>query len=202
MLRPLTVCTLLFLTPVLMSAGETWKQSLARNGITIHTRQVPGSAFKEFRATMTVDTTLARATVIMENVPGYTQWMKDCKEARLLKKLSATSGIIYSLQSAPWPIAEREAVVRYTLKKMTSPQALLVRIAAEPSTLPATPGKVRISTLSGYWEFLEVAPHKLRVTYALHSEPGGSLPQWAVAGMIAHLPYETLSRLRQILEAK
>ncbi len=181
-------------------ADEGWHSNLAKNAIAIDTRSIPGSAYKEFRATMVAKTTLAKAVAVMEDIPGYTRWMKDCKEARVLSKVSATSGVIYSLQATPWPIAEREAIVRYSFSREKNPPAVRIQIEAAPNAVPVTPGRVRISRLQGYWKFLEVAPGSLEITYVLHSEPGGSLPAWAVAGMVAHLPYETLSRLRAELE--
>jgi hypothetical protein len=41
---------------------------------------------------------------------------------------------------------------------------------------------------------------ELDVTYSMHSEPGGSLPSWGAAGMVAHLPYETMKKLKTELE--
>jgi hypothetical protein len=43
----------------------------------------------------------------MRDIPRYTRWMKDCKEAREVQKISATSGIVYSLQTH---IALRESL--------------------------------------------------------------------------------------------
>lgn len=76
----------------------------------------------------------------------------------------------------------------------------MVHLAAAPDALPATPGKVRISRLKGYWRFREIERDRTEVIYSMHSEPGGSLPGWAAAGMVAHLPYETLNMLREHLE--
>ncbi len=92
---------------------SSWERKLNRDGIVVDVRSVPGSDFKEFKARMRVKSTLERATEVMRDIPGYARWMKDCKEAREVQKISASSGIVYSLQATPWPIAEREAVVRY-----------------------------------------------------------------------------------------
>ena len=193
-------CIAVFTFSGFQYADEGWKRNLAKNGITIETRSIPGSAYKEFRATMVVKTSLARAVAVMEDIPGYTRWMKDCKEAKVLSKISASRGTIFSLQATPWPIAEREAVVTYSSTRGKNPPAVRIDIEAAPNALPITPGRVRISRLKGHWNFLEIAPGSLEVTYTLHSEPGGSLPAWAIAGMVAHLPYETLSKLRLQLE--
>lgn len=193
-------CIAFFALTGFQYADEGWKRNLAKNGITIDTRSVPGSAYKEFKATMVVKTDLSKAIAVMEDIPGYTRWMKDCKKARVLTKVSATSGVIYSLQATPWPIAEREAVVGYSFSKAKNPPAVRIHIEAAPNAVSVTPGRVRISRLKGHWNFLEIAPGSVEVTYTLHSEPGGSLPAWAIAGMVAHLPYETLSKLRVQLE--
>jgi len=178
----------------------SWERKLNRDGITVDTRSVEGSDFKEFKARMRVKSTLAKATEIMRDIPGYTRWMKDCKEAREVQKISASSGIVYSLQATPWPIAEREAVVRYDYRRTTTPPALYITIAAEPNALPQKSGRVRIQRLKGYWSYVEISPGELDVTYSMHSEPGGNLPSWAAAGMVAHLPYETMKKLKTELE--
>ncbi len=137
---------------------------------------------------------------VMQNIPGYTAWMKDCKESKQIAKFSATSGIVFSVQATPWPIAEREAVVRFMFRKSATPPLISVTMEAVPDAIPPTPGRVRISQLKGYWKFTELSPGAVEITYSMHSEPGGSLPGWAVSGMVGHLPYQTLNNLRQLLE--
>ncbi|HNL11013.1 MAG TPA: START domain-containing protein [Turneriella sp.] len=195
-LQALSVALALF--PV--SADSPWERKLHRDGIVVDVRSVADSDFKEFKARMRVKSTLVKATEIMRDIPGYTRWMKDCKEAREVQKISASSGIVYSLQAAPWPITEREAVVRYDYRRSSTPAALYITIAAEPNALPQKSGRVRIPRLKGYWSYVEISAGELEVTYSMHSEPGGSLPGWAAAGMVAHLPYETMKRLKAELE--
>ncbi|WP_041948419.1 START domain-containing protein [Turneriella parva] len=181
-------------------AEEPWIRSLEKAGIVIETRKVSGSDYKEFRATMRVNASLQKSLAVMQDFNGYKSWMKDCKESRRLVELSPSSGIVYSLQSTPWPISEREAVVRYSYQKTAKPATALIWLAAAPDALPPTPGKVRIAKLKGYWRFRELDAGHTEVIYSMHSEPGGSLPGWAAAGMVAHLPFETLKKLREVLE--
>jgi len=181
-------------------ADEPWARTLDKHGVVIETRKVLGSDYKEFRATMTVKANLQKSLAVMQDFAGYKKWMKDCKESRRIVELSASSGIVYSLQATPWPISEREAVVRYTYEKTSKPPTVLIWLAAAPDAMPPTPGKVRIAKLKGYWRFRELAPNSTEVIYSMHSEPGGSLPGWAAAGMVAHLPFETLKKLREQLE--
>lgn len=182
------------------SADPDWKTSVVKEGITIETRPVSGSAYKEFRARMVLKSTLEKANQVMQDIPGYTRWMKDCKEARRIAQLSPTSGIIYSLQSAPWPIAPREAVVKYTYRKSATPASFEIFLEAAPDALPLNSGHVRIARLNGYWKFSQISAQSIEVVYGLHSEPGGYLPDWAVSAMVAHLPFETLNKLRSRLE--
>ncbi len=181
-------------------AEPQWERKLSRDGIVVDVRGVEGSDFKEFRARMRVKSNLAHASAVMRDIRGYSRWMKDCKEAREVQKISVTSGIVYSLQATPWPIAERDAVVRYDYRQGKTPPSIYVSIAAAPDALPQAKGRVRVSKLKGYWSFIEIAPNELEVTYAMHSEPGGNLPGWAAAGMVAHLPHETMKKLRLELE--
>lgn len=191
---------LLFFCTCAILSDAGWQRNLEKDGIVIETRPVAGSAYKEFKATMIAKTTLARVLVVMQDIKGYVEWMKDCKEAKRIKTLSASSGIVYSLQSTPWPITEREAVVQYAFRKTATPPALSVSLVATPTAIPENPGKVRIQALKGYWQFSELGSGLVHIVYSLHSEPGGNLPAWASAGMVAHLPYETLLKLRGKLE--
>lgn len=183
-----------------VDAEALWHKNLERDGITIETRHVAGSKFKEFKATMTVSSSLATARRVMNDIENYTRWMKDCKESRRARILGRNSGIVYSVQSAPWPIADREAVVRYEYRESAKPSTLSISIAADPDALPRDSGRVRIEKLSGYWKFTDLGLGRMEVIYSLHSEPGGNLPAWAIAGMVAHLPFETLRKLRMQLE--
>lgn len=197
---PKLPCISVFFLLASLSADQPWQNALQKNGITIETRKVPGSAFKEIRAEMKVDTTLQRVMAVMRDIPGYTAWMKDCKEAKQIAKFSEESGVVFSVQATPWPIAEREAVVKFVFRKSANPAAFTISLEAMPSALPANDRRVRISQLRGYWRFVEAAPRKVEVTYSLYSDPGGHLPGWAVSAMAAHLPYETLNNLRTLLQ--
>lgn len=190
----------LFAVSTAIAAEEPWARSLEKQGIVIETRKVSGSDHKEFRATMAVKASLQKSLLVMQDFAGYKSWMKDCKESRRVVELSPSSGIVYSLQATPWPISEREAVVRYSYQKTAKPATALIWLAAAPDALPPTPGKVRIAKLKGYWRFRELDAHHTEVIYSMHSEPGGALPGWAAAGMVVHLPFETLKKLREVLE--
>lgn len=201
MRRPPFIAFLFAAVSLSAAFGDSaWQRKTEKDGIVIETRTVPGSDFREFRASMRAKTSLEKAVAVMEDIPGYTGWMKDCKEARRIKQLSAGTGIIYSLQDTPWPIAPREAVVKYSFNRTGNPPAIVIALEAAPDALPLNSGRVRISRLRGYWKFFQTGPDSVEIVYSLHSEPGGNLPGWAVAAMVAHLPFETLRKLRDRLE--
>jgi Xaa-Pro aminopeptidase len=74
-----------------------WERKLSRDGISVDVRAVAGSDFKEFRARMRVKSNLAKATALMRDIPRYTRWMKDCKEAREVQKISAVCILLATL---------------------------------------------------------------------------------------------------------
>ena len=174
MQRYLFACFTIFIavTPVL----PDWTTNLEKNGIRIETRAVSGSAYKEFRATMTAKTSMAKVQEVMQDIPAYATWMKDCKEARRIRKNSENSGVVYSLQATPWPIVEREAVVEYQFRKQLKPPEISITLTAVPEIIPQTPGKVRISRLAGSWQFRALGAGEVQIVYSLHTEPGGNLP--------------------------
>ena len=79
--------TLLFLLMILQTTNLTeqdnnsWELKKEDDGISVYTREVEGSAFKELKINFNVKTTLSAIIALFKDVPSYPDWVYKCKES-------------------------------------------------------------------------------------------------------------------------
>lgn len=87
------------------------------------------------------------------------------------------------------------------MKISESPEGnILIDTEGEPEATPPTDGNVRVPYFSGKWSFQRVGSDKIKLTYVLNVDPGGSLPSWIVNRFAAKGPLDTVSKLSRQLK--
>lgn len=172
-------------------------------GIKVYTRVVEGSALKEFKGVATVPASLVSTVALVDDHPAGSSWIHDCKELETVERPSPTETIFYLVTAAPWPVKDRDSTV-YT-KLTQDPESLAVRITMDirQDVRPEVKGRVRLKEMKGFWEFTPVDQHRTEVTYQVHADPAGSLPDWLVNSLVVDMPYNTLKNMQtKVLEDK
>ena len=71
---------------------------------------------------------------------------------------------------------------------------------AAPERTPEVDGVVRITDFDVDTSYRDLGEGRTEVTYQLHSEPGGKVPDWLVNLFVDKGPVETMTRLRELVE--
>lgn len=169
-------------------------------GLKIYTRSVEGSNLKEFRGEMHVDTRLTSlATLLLDN-KAAPQWMHNCEKFEVVEKLGVNDAIFYLINSAPWPVSDRDAVFQSAL--VQDPETLTITASVEsmPERLPVDDDYIRIPTMKGGWTFSLNEDQSIKVVYQVHAEPGGSLPSWLANAVVVDTPYHTMKNMLKMLK--
>jgi hypothetical protein len=175
-----------------------WEKTASEQGIEVSQRPVPGRGLPEMRAVGDVDANLYRILAVIRDVDRQPEWMYECKEARVLRTESENVSIVYNRTGAPWPVADRYAVVRSEIVVVRPGQEVEVRFRSSDEALPDPPrGTVRMARLVGAYTLRALAPDRTRVDYRVDADPGGLLPAWLVRSTSRDLPLETLLALRR-----
>jgi hypothetical protein len=203
MLNTLSVLiSLLFIFLPAGGADNQWSRVKNSNGIEIYTRPVPGSSIKEFRAATVVQASLSSVLAMLDDTAAYTQWMYRCSYAQLLYKKDIYERITYTVTSSPWPVDDRDIAVRSVISQDKKTGIVTVSLRGLPGYIPVKSGKVRMRILNGYWMLEPLGNGRVRVTYRLHTEPGGSVPESLVNSSLVDIPYNTLYNLqRKVLQS-
>jgi hypothetical protein len=179
-------------------ATDSWEKTASEQGIEVSQRPVPGRGLPEMRAVGDVDANLYEILAVIRDVERQPEWMYECKEARVLRTESETVSIVYNRTDAPWPVADRYAVVHSEIVVVRPGNEVEVRFRSSAEALPDPPrGTVRMARLVGAYTLRALGPDRTRVDYRVDADPGGLLPVWLVRSTSRDLPLETLLSLRE-----
>ena len=120
----------------------------------------------------------------------------------LLKEINENQLIAYTLNNAPWPISDRDAVVLNTISHNKPQGSVTIYIEGKPSYIPEKPGIVRVKKIEGFWKFRQSENEITQVIYEVHSEPGGNIPSWLINQIVVTQPFNTLRNMKKMLNRK
>lgn len=176
-----------------------WEWVRGDNGVAVHRRTVSGSPLHEFRGVGTIYAPIAAVLGVMNDTEHRLEWMKEAAAQVLVEQPNSSTNVFYNRTKAPWPVSDRDAVLRAITTFDT--QKNVVRIELEAIEHPAWPpqkGVVRMPKLRGHWYFWpEKGGEHTRAEYQVFANPGGSLPDWIINMVSKSIPHSTIVHLRE-----
>ena len=176
---------------------EDWALALEEKGVSIYTRDVPGSDFKAYKGVTVIDAPLASVLGIFSNPEANREWLEGCVSFEEIERSSFYSYSVYQVWDLPWPATNRDFVVDVNIKRVED-GVFHIAMDDRSDMKPEHPDRVRASMPSGYYRLTEVAPGRTEVITAQHVEPNGSLPGWMVNSLVTETPYQSLLNLREL----
>jgi len=188
------------LTSSFSNAQGEWKTALEKDAIRVYTREMADSKFKEYKGETLVKTTLSCLVSLLDDAPYQKNWMYDITEAKRLKTINKTEGYNYFVQTAPWPVTDRDVIIKYTLTQDKKTKAVTIELKGVKDYIAEKQDKVRIPSLKGKWEFIPLGNGIIKVVYQVHSETGGYVPASIANAVCVDIPYNTLKNLKKEIE--
>ena len=180
------------------SHAADWTLGRQEDGITVHTRPVDGSGIDEFRGVAEVDAPAEAIVALLRDSNRFKDWFPNTPESRLLDRNGAVSHQ-YSVMATPWPVSDRDNVLRSVLSPDTETGVVEITVTADPDHYPEQPDRVRVRRAKGLWRFEPLSESRTRVTFQMHLEPGGGIPQWMINARVVATPFEALGNLREMV---
>lgn len=190
---------------LLMFAQTVWAESEWRldkedgkRGIKVYTRSIEGSSLREFKGTMSLKSSLTAFIALLADGKRAPEWMHNCESFEFLKHVEPGVSYSYVVTGAPWPVKDRDA---YVLSKVVQrdDMSIDVSLEARPEYGKETKKFVRIPFMSGSWKFVPAKDGLVDVTYQVHADPGGSLPNWLSNMVVLDTPYNTLRNMQKLV---
>lgn len=177
-----------------------WERHGSEDGVVLESRQVAGSSLPEFRGSAVLAAPILEIAAIIDDLDRFCEWQKRCVGARQLQRTSDTERIFYTRTAAPWPLQDRDTVLRGKVSGLGENQDVVVRFDhLHDPRFPPHAGVVRMPTVSGHFRMTRIDDDHTRVEYQVRADPGGLVPAWAARLSARQVPRDTLAGLRRHL---
>ena len=181
-------------------ADDDWKLKKDKDDIQIFVRKVPGSKFREFKATTILQAGMISVLSLMEDLDSYKQLFPALLEVKLLKQISSSEFIMYQLIKVPFPAENRDSVIRVKAVRTPLTRGVTFQLTSMWNYLPERKDAIRVKNLCGSWTFTPNPDGStVTVVYQLYSEPGGQLPPWIANIAIVKRPFTALSNMKKVV---
>jgi len=175
---------------------SSWQSVVEREEVAVYRRAVAGSPIDESLAITTLDASLSAATALILDIDNNYRWIDSVDQSRVIERISDTESINYTVSHAPWPVSDRDAVVRTRVSQDPDHLTVLISSEALPAFIPEKPGMIRVAVITSSWRLLPLPAGRVEVQYQVHSSPGGHLPSWLINAIVTEQPLNTLINMR------
>ena len=179
-------------------SDDDWKLKSEKSGVKVYYRK-PSDIY-ELKLATSIKVPLSGIVRLFDEVDKYPSWGYKVSEARLLKRVSPTEMYYYSKIDFPWPMSDRDLVLHTTLEQNAHNNAVTSTSVAVSGWVPEKKDVVRIKKANTKWTMIPGEGGWLYVEYYLNSDPGGSIPDWAINLALDMGPRETVKQMKVILK--
>ncbi len=179
-------------------AGGKWTTLTKEAGITVTTRREKNRQFPTFRGTGRVKSNIWDVIAVIQDASKYTQWLHQCSESGVIKRVDQVTQVVYSKVDSPWPVKDRDVVLRGKIDFINPHKEVKIRFRAiKHKHKKGQSDVVRMPLVEGHWYIVAMGEDKTLVEYQVNADPGGELPPWLVEQASKELPLFTLRNLRK-----
>lgn len=178
--------------------NDGWVLKNDKDAVKVYYRKT--SDIQELKLATSFKVPLSGIVHLFDDVDKYTAWGYKITESRLLKRVSPTEIYYYSRLDFPWPMSDRDVVLHTKLEQDPHTGAVRSVSVAVPDYIPAVKDVIRVRKANTKWTLIPGAGGWLYAEYYLYSDPGGSIPDWAINLALDMGPRETVKRMREILK--
>lgn len=165
------------LATVPAQAGE-WELVYAIDNLSVQRRDYAGSELDEIKGIVRVKATLNAVMALLKDAEFNREWVYRSGGARILQDSSYTQAYVYGVVDAPFPMSDRDTVVRFDYQQDPTTKEITITITNFPDFIPAKAEFIRVPRLGGYWHLKPEQDGWVEVIYQVYGDPGGWIPVW------------------------
>jgi hypothetical protein len=180
-------------------SDNTWALEKSDEGITISSREVNYSDFREFKAELTLKTSIDSIIAVFHDPTAFTRWVHQCSHAEIIQQNSFLDVYVYQVSDMPVLVTDRDVVIRDVYSYSNDYKEWTIDVQAVEGMVPDK-GMVRVTESKGTYKMTDLGDGTVKIVWHQHADPGGSLPSWLVNSLIVDLPFNTLENLRELVK--
>ena len=192
---------LLLICPALGLAQTEWKLVKDEQRIQIYVKGIAGSNLKELKTIAQFDCSMDALLSLLADIPAQPKHQFACMFSQRIHTKTNYEQHFYQQLDMPWPISNRDGIFRQNINPKSTCNLMLIETNSEKELMPVNPNFVRVPSLHSTWVIKKVGENKLVGEYTIKVDPGGMVPAWLVNLFIDKAPFESVKKMRQLLQA-
>jgi hypothetical protein len=183
-----------------LEKNPDWQLVYSAESLQVQRRDYAGSNLDEIRGTVRLKASLNSIMALLKDAEFNIQWVYRSGGARVLEERGYAQAYVYGVVDAPFPISDRDTVVRFDYQQDPQTKVITVAITNVPDFLPAKDQLVRVPEIGGFWRLKPEGNGWVEVTYQVYGDPGGWLPDWLANRAALMSVQNTLRNMRSAVK--
>lgn len=177
-----------------------WKLLYESEGVTVSSREVPGSNFDEFKVEGTIHASIEAIGGALLDIGRYPQWVPDCIETSVIERTGNYDMVLYYALATPFPLKQRDVVLKlFTTMNNAEGEVVSEFESFACDKRPVRNDRVRITLMRGKWVLKRIAPMETHAMFVSWADPGGNVPSVIVNSTRKKNPFKTFTGLRNLV---
>jgi hypothetical protein len=173
------------------------------SGVRIFTRWIPVDdtrSGKEVKAEFFASGTPATVLEVLRDDKMFVKWMNATRDYYRVKTIDNNQWLSYVQFATPWPLNNRDIVIRYEVVENSAEGKVVIRMTGEPKGIRTFDGVKRIPHMSGSWVVTDLGNNRVKVEYIMFSNQKPEFPLWITDPIIQKSLVKTMTALQGILK--
>jgi hypothetical protein len=180
--------------------ASAWETVFDEGDVLVQQRPYEGSPLMEVRGEVRVSASLSALMALLKDADYNHEWVHRSRGATILEESGYVRAYVYGIVNAPWPIQDRDTVVRFDYAQDPETLEIIITFSNTPDLVPEEPGLVRVPDIGGFWTLRPLGDDRVDVIYQVHGNPGGWVPAWIANYAAAVSVTRTLQNLPEAVK--
>lgn len=176
-----------------------WEIVYEADNLRVQRRDYAGSELDEIKGVVRVKATLNAVMALLKDAQFNRDWVYRSGGASILQDLGYAQAYVYGVVDAPYPMSDRDTVVRFDYHQDQETKEITVTITNFPEFIPEKADRVRVPRIGGYWHLQPEKDGWVEVTYQVYGDPGGWIPVWLANRAAVMSVQETLRNMISVV---
>jgi len=169
----------------------------------VYTKAIEGQPIKAVKAVTILDVPIETLLTVLADAELVPEWIPVIGSAELLQDTNPDgASITYMVTKFPWPIRNRDAVVRTVTTYDPSSNTVTMVSSGLAGYVEEKDGIIRTPTTYTKWTIYPLEDGKVHVEIITHSDPRGFFPSWLMNLIVTRTPKAMFSRLEKTIVAE
>jgi len=172
-----------------------WEIVYEAENLRVQRRDYAGSELDEIKGVVRVKATLNAVMALLKDAQFNREWVYRSGGASILQEAGYAQAYVYGVVDAPYPMRDRDTVVRFDYHQDQETKEITVTITNFPAFIAEKADLVRVPRMGGFWHLKPEKDGWVKVTYQVYGDPGGWIPVWLANRAAVMSVQETLRNM-------